>query len=123
VNRSRNRPSSARSVAWAPRRDLRHLEPLPRDTNQPPPATNAAMLSMTRRPMPWLPPEDQQAFVEFVEAAFEHGGRALRRSLGPIVGPGALRDAARSAGEEVDSLPSHISADGWCRLFLASRRD
>jgi 23S rRNA (adenine-N6)-dimethyltransferase len=123
VKRSKNRPSNARSVAWAPWWEVRLVERLPRDTFQPPPATNAAMLSMTRRSAPWLPPEDRGAFVEFVEAAFEHGGRALRRSLGPIVGPRALRAAARSAGVDVAALPSQISADRWCGLFLASRRD
>jgi 16S rRNA A1518/A1519 N6-dimethyltransferase RsmA/KsgA/DIM1 with predicted DNA glycosylase/AP lyase activity len=121
VKRSRKHPSNARSVAWSPWWDVRLVDRLPRDTFQPPPAANAAMLSMTRRSAPWLPSEERAAFVALVEAAFAHGGRSLRRSLGPVVGPRALRDAARSAGVDVDALPSHISAAGWCRLFLASR--
>jgi 23S rRNA (adenine-N6)-dimethyltransferase len=123
VKRSRKIPSNARSVAWAPWWDVRLMERLPRDTFQPPPAANAAMLSMTRRTVSWLPPEDRASFVALVEAAFGHGGRSLRRSLGPVVGPRAMREAARSAGIEVDALPSHVSAEGWCRLFLASRRN
>lgn len=121
LKRSRDHPSNARSVAWAPWWDVRLVERLPRDTFQPPPATNAAMLSMTRRPVPWLPPEHRDSFVALVDAAFGDGGRSLRRSLGPVVGQRALKEAARSAGLQVDALPSHISAEGWCRLFLASR--
>jgi 23S rRNA (adenine-N6)-dimethyltransferase len=121
VKRSRKHPSNARSVAWSPWWDVRLVDRLPRDTFQPPPAANAAMLSMTRRSAPWLPSEERAAFVALVEAAFAHGGRSLRRSLGPVVGPRALREAARSAGVEVDAPPSHISAAEWCRVFLASR--
>jgi len=120
VKRSRTYPSNARSVAWAPWWDVRLIERIPRDTFQPPPAANAAMLSIARRPEPWLPPEDRTAFVALVDAAFAEGGRSLRRSLGPVVGHRALKDAAHSAGVRLDSLPSHIRAEDWCRLFLGS---
>jgi 23S rRNA (adenine-N6)-dimethyltransferase len=120
VKRSRRRPSNARSVAWAPWWDVRLAERIPRDTFQPPPSTDAAMLSITRRPVPWLPAEERPSFVAFVDTAFDDGGRSLRRSLGPLVGQRALRAAARSAGVPVDALPSRVDAEGWCRLFLAT---
>jgi 16S rRNA (adenine1518-N6/adenine1519-N6)-dimethyltransferase len=67
---------------------------------RPPPNVDSAVVRLTPRPHPRVPPELEARFREVVRAAFASRRKTLANALGGGLGlsPGAARDAATSSG-------------------------
>jgi 16S rRNA (adenine1518-N6/adenine1519-N6)-dimethyltransferase len=67
---------------------------------RPPPKVDSAVVRLTPRPHPRVPPELEARFREVVRAAFASRRKTLANALGGGLGlsPGAARDAATSSG-------------------------
>ena len=103
--------------------DVRVLRKVPRTVFHPKPNVDSALVVLRRRA-----PAPPRELVALVHAAFAHRRKALAGSLAlSPVAPGDLRDAARSALEELghpaDARAERIPPADWPRLADAIGRE
>lgn len=79
VKRCSMRPSTKLSIGWAPWFELTITRRVARSCFSPPPSTDAAVVTITRRPDPLLSTRDAEAFHAFVAKTF--GRRADATNL------------------------------------------
>ena len=78
-------PSTALGLGWLPWWELSIPRRIPRTGFDPPPAVDAAMLRIVRRPTPLLAPRRRPRFVATVRAGFAQPTRPVSRVLrGPL---------------------------------------
>ena len=113
-------PATLRSSHWRAWYDVSIVRRLHRTAFSPPPSVDAAVLRLTRRSRPLVPPELGAAYWEFLASAFAARSsirRALRSSLSPL----QLKRLAPALGFALDALPRDLDAEQWGRLFAAAR--
>lgn len=93
AKRCSQRPSTMLTISWAPWFELTITRRLPASGFRPPPSTDAAVMTITRRPDPLLAPTDAPRFRRFLHRAY---GRHRR--------------------------PSDLDVWDWTRLFLRTAR-
>lgn len=117
-------PASGRfSLTWAPWFELRVCHQVDRRAFRPVPATDAAILTVRRRGVPWLSPARYADWTDFVDRAFGAPGRTAADRLDAALGRGATKRLLRDA--EVDAVrpPSRLPAEAWLALFRALPAD
>jgi len=70
VKRCSVRPGTLLTTAWAPWFELTITRRLPASAFSPPPSTDAAVVTVTRRPDPLLPADEWRRFRSYLERAF-----------------------------------------------------
>jgi len=70
IKRCSQRPSTLQTISWAPWFEFTLTRRLRASCFRPPPAVDAAVMTITRRPDPLLAPEDRDRFVRFLRAEF-----------------------------------------------------
>jgi 23S rRNA (adenine-N6)-dimethyltransferase len=107
-------PSTALGVIWAAAFELTLLLRLPREVFAPPPAVDAAVLRLVRRPAPLVPAKERRRYAQFVHAGFRHGLRA-------VVPPLTLKRLGRDLGFAARARPYDLDARQWAELHCISR--
>ena len=111
LKRARVWPSTMRSVVWGARYRFGVSRHLPSGAFRPPPATDAGVLSIVRRPVPLLRRCDHAGFEAFVARGFRRGTRSV-----------ATRADLRRLGL-APSVPSReLDLYEWVALYRAVRR-
>jgi 16S rRNA (adenine1518-N6/adenine1519-N6)-dimethyltransferase len=82
----------------------------------PRPNVDSALVAITRRQPPDVPPAPLFALVR---AAFNQRRKMLRRSLREVVSP----DQFAAAGIEPTARPEELALDDWCRLTVVTSGD
>jgi 23S rRNA (adenine-N6)-dimethyltransferase len=95
VKRCSQRPSSLLSMSWAPWFELTITRRLPASSFRPPPSTDAAVMTITRRPDPLLGPHESSAFRRFLRREFERRNDATDLDVSDFVRSFGKRRAAR----------------------------
>jgi 23S rRNA (adenine-N6)-dimethyltransferase len=114
--RTRLRPATLRSLAWAPWWRTAIERELPAAAFTPVPAVDAALLRLERRDPPLLPLAERERYLTLVEAAFARPQLPLRRSLAGVVGTQTLKRLARERGLPADAMPPELQAADWVAL-------
>jgi 23S rRNA (adenine-N6)-dimethyltransferase len=71
VKRCSQRPSTQLSMSWAPWFELTITRRIPANAFRPVPSTDAAVVTITRRPDPLLRPDEAPRYRRFLERAFD----------------------------------------------------
>jgi 23S rRNA (adenine-N6)-dimethyltransferase len=114
--RARVAPSTALGAYWGAWWEFAITRRIDRSAFTPPPAVDAAVLRITRRAEPLVPPADACAFRKFVTAGFER--RALRHALSRR----ELKRLAVELGFGRDPLPGELDQHQWAGVFRYVRR-
>lgn len=117
-------PAAGRfSLGWAPWFELSVRDRVPRDAFRPVPATDAAVLQVRPRAVPWLSPARFAEWDAFVDRIFRASGRTAADRLDAALGTRVARGVTRRA--EVDTVrpPSRLPVEAWLALFRALPRD
>ncbi len=113
-------PATLRSSHWRAWYDVSLVRRLHRTAFSPPPSVDAAVLRLTRRPRPRVPPELGAAYWEFLASAF--AARApIRRGLKSSLSPLQLKRLAPALGFAIDAQPRDLDAEQWAQLFASAR--
>lgn len=118
--RARQRPSTLLSLSWTPWFELTVSRRIPRGRFRPPPSVDAAVLTITRRPDPLLPPEDRDAYVRLLHDGFDRASEPVVRSLRGVVPPKILKDTVRRMGLSRDARPTDLDVAVWTALYEAA---
>jgi 23S rRNA (adenine-N6)-dimethyltransferase len=89
-------PSTVNGVVWGATYETSVARRLPRESFEPPPSVDAAVLVVRRRPEPLVPPQLLDRYGAFVARGFRHGLRAVAPARG---------------------LPRDLDAHAWAALF------
>lgn len=114
VKRARVWPSTLLGVTWGAWYGFAISRRLPAAMFSPPPAVDAAVLVVRRRPQPLVDVADWRAYRDFVRAGFEEGLRA-------VVPPRRRRSMADRVGFPPAATPRELDAHQWAGLFRAMR--
>jgi 16S rRNA A1518/A1519 N6-dimethyltransferase RsmA/KsgA/DIM1 with predicted DNA glycosylase/AP lyase activity len=76
VKRCSQRPSTLLTMSWGPWWELTITRKLSPSSFRPPPASDCAVMTVTRRPDPLLDVRDRDAFVRFVRDGFARRSNA-----------------------------------------------
>jgi 16S rRNA (adenine1518-N6/adenine1519-N6)-dimethyltransferase len=97
------------------------LFPVPPGAFRPPPKVDSAVVRLTPRAEPAVPPERQESFRRFVQAAYGLRRKQLRRVVRTVRGLGAeaAEEAIRRAGLEPDARPETLGPAEFARLLEA----
>jgi 16S rRNA (adenine1518-N6/adenine1519-N6)-dimethyltransferase len=101
---------SVKVAYWA---DARIVGDVPASVFVPRPKVDSALVAITRRPPPDVPPAPLFALVR---SAFNQRRKMLRRSLRDVVAP----EQFAAAGIEPTARPEELALDDWCRLTVAT---
>jgi 23S rRNA (adenine-N6)-dimethyltransferase len=116
-------PSTLASLLWLPWWEFCLVRHLSRSSFEPSPPVDAAMLSITRRAAPLLPPEQRQQFARLLRAAFRRAPQPVRRSLGDVASANAWRRFARDRGIDSAASPRDLDVFDWVDLFRLARAE
>lgn len=114
---SGDRAAGRFSLGWAPWFELTVHDRVPREVFRPVPATDAAILRVRPRPVPWLSPARFADWDRFVDRVFRASGRTAADRLDVALGTRTARRATAAA--EVDTVrpPSRLPVEAWLALF------
>jgi 16S rRNA (adenine1518-N6/adenine1519-N6)-dimethyltransferase len=92
---------------------------IPADSFEPSPQVDSALVSMEVRAQPAVNVSDLNAFLRFVEAAFQQRRKQLAGTLGRISGVGSSAAAARlrDAGVDPERRPQTLSLPEWESVY------
>lgn len=110
------------SLSWAPWFELTVHDRVPRQAFRPVPATDAAILRIRPRPVPWLSPARFEGWNSFVERVFRAPGRTAADRLEVVFGSAAADAMRRAARVETVRPPSRLPVEAWLALFRALPR-
>jgi 23S rRNA (adenine-N6)-dimethyltransferase len=114
-------PGTLLTIGWAPWWGFSLVRRVGRLGFEPAPSVDAALLAVTRREPPLLPPDDLGAYLRLIRRAFDRGSWPVRRSLRDVVPPLAWKRLARERGLEVDATPRDLDVTDWVALTGACR--
>lgn len=114
--RARVSPSTALGVYWGAWYELAITRRLDRSAFAPPPGVDAALLRITRRAEPLVPPAEAGAYRRLVVAGFERG--ALRH----VVSRRELKRLALELGFAPDAEPYALDQHQWAGVWRFVRR-
>ena len=115
VKRTAVWPSTRLSVEWGAWHELSLVRRLPRCCFAPPPSVDCALLRVTRRNEPLVPPDERGNYRRFVERGFRDGLRAL-------VPPRRLKRLADELGFARTAAPRDLDASQWATLYRRAVR-
>lgn len=113
IKRASQRPSTLLTLGWAPWFEFTVSRRIPARRFVPPPRTDAAVLTITRRPDPLLDPSERNAFRGVLGAGFEGCGVPLRRTFGS-------RRCVR-LGLPKNARPADLDVAQWVALYRTCR--
>ncbi len=113
--RTSARPTTLLALGWLPWWRLAAERHLPAACFDPPPAVDAALLSVRRRRPALLAPGRAAAYRAFVRSGFTRDARPVRRAAG--VAPLAWKRFARERGLPLDARPHELDVWDWVALF------
>lgn len=92
---------------------------IPAESFEPSPQVDSALVSMEVRAQPAVNVSDLNAFLRFVEAAFQQRRKQLAGTLGRISGVGSSAAAARlrEAGVDPERRPQTLSLSEWESVY------
>lgn len=105
-------PSTQLGVEWGAWHELSIVRRLPRSCFAPPPSVECAVLRVTRRDVPLVPPDSARDYARFVELGFRGGVRAVATTL-------QLKRASTELGFARDAAPRDLASDQWAALYRA----
>jgi 23S rRNA (adenine-N6)-dimethyltransferase len=108
-------PSTLTGTFWGAWHELQLVRRIPRACFAPPPSVDAALFRAFRRPEPHVPPEQADAYRDFLRRAF--GDFCVERALGR----GCVRRVAHEHGFDPRARGRDLDARQWAALFNASR--
>jgi 23S rRNA (adenine-N6)-dimethyltransferase len=116
-------PATLRSTFWRAWHDVAIVARLSRRAFAPAPSVDAAVLRVTRRRSPLLPPGEHLSYRRFLERAFRSNA-PLDRALRGLASRRELRRLAPALGFDENAKPRDLDARQWARLYsFASRSD
>jgi 23S rRNA (adenine-N6)-dimethyltransferase len=106
-------PSTLASAYWGAWYRFAVVRRLPRCAFAPPPAVDAGVLRIERRPEPLVAESEQAAYRRFVKRGFAAGR--------PVVAPLAFKRLGRELGFAPTARPRDLDAVQWAALFKSVR--
>lgn len=113
IKRASQRPSTLLTMSWAPWFEFTVTRRIPARRFAPRPRTDAAVLTITRRPDQLLPADERDGYLSFLRAGFEGCAVPLRRTFG---GRRLVR-----LGIPKDSRPTDLDVAQWTALYQSGR--
>ncbi len=110
-------PSTLLGVCWSAWYELAVVRRLPARCFEPAPSVDAALLRITRRPVPLVEPRSADEFRALVRAAFDRG------SLPGLVPPLLLKRTANRLGFDPRTAPRELDVHQWASVFASVRTD
>jgi 23S rRNA (adenine-N6)-dimethyltransferase len=115
-----SRPSTLLALRWLPWWWLHAERHLPAACFDPPPAVDAALLTIRRRPQALLAAADAAGYRALLETAFTGNSRPVRRAT--PVAPLTWKRFARDRGLQLDARPRELDVWDWVALFTLGGR-
>ena len=116
-------PATLRSTYWRAWNDVAIVARLSRRAFAPAPSVDAAVLRVTRRLRPLLPPAEHRSYRRFLERAFRSNA-PLDRALRGLATRKELRRLAPVLGFDETARPRDLDARQWASLYaFAARSD
>jgi len=88
----------------------------------PPPKVDSAVVTVTPRPAPLIPVDDEAAFLRLVHHGFAHRRKTIRNGLRQTLATAEQCDALlRGAGIDPERRPETLGLDEWGHLYQSCR--
>ncbi len=110
-------PSDLLSLGWLPWWDIRLARRLAAAAFEPAPSVDAAVISITRREPPLLPPAVRREYLSLVGAAFRRANVPVDRALRDRVPDGVWGRVARERGDPRRSRATELDVFAWTAVF------
>jgi 23S rRNA (adenine-N6)-dimethyltransferase len=110
-------PSTLLSLGWLPWWRFSLERRIDRGAFSPPPAVDAALLSVRRRDPPLLPAEQRIEFVRFARVAFGSGSQPARRSIGQLLSNHGWLEFARQRGIAPSAAAREVDVFDYVAAF------
>jgi 23S rRNA (adenine-N6)-dimethyltransferase len=107
-------PSTRLSAEWSAWHELTLVRRLPRCCFAPPPSVDCALLRVSRRQQPFVPPVHARDYRAFVARGFRDGLRS-------VVPPRMLKRCALELGFARTAAPRDLDARQWAALYRSVR--
>jgi 23S rRNA (adenine-N6)-dimethyltransferase len=117
--RASPRPSSLLALGWLPWWRLEATRHLPAACFDPPPAVDAALLTVRRRRPVLLDAAHAAAYRAFLRSGFTRDARPVRQAV--PVPPRAWKHLARDRGLALDAHPHELDVWDWVALFAMTQ--
>jgi 23S rRNA (adenine-N6)-dimethyltransferase len=114
-------PATQRATYWRAWFELAIVARLARSAFSPPPSVDAAVLRLTRRTSPLVPPAEHEAYRRFLAQTFRSQA-PLQRALRRRVSPRELRRLAQVLGFDASSSARDLDARQWAAVFAYARK-
>ncbi|MBD2847000.1 methyltransferase domain-containing protein [Paenibacillus sp. IB182496] len=111
----------AEVLVWRMWFELAYERTIPRASFSPPPRVDAALVRITRRPQPELPPGERARFARLAAHALRAPAQTLEQALHGIFTPPQLARMARQHGLDRRQPVRTLHTREWARVFLAMR--
>ena len=91
---------------------------------RPPPKVDSAVIRLTPREDPLIPPEEGRAFRKFVVACFGQRRKQLRNVIAAVVGrpPATVAEGLVALGIDPTARPERLAPPDFARLLIWSRQ-
>lgn len=119
----RTRRGNLLNLCWGPWWEFRMGPRIAARSFKPPPAVDAALLTIAKRDMPLVPVHEKLSFVRFLRAGF--GRSEVRTAVRPFISARALQTLSTRMGFSLDARPPELDLRQWVTLYRAckNRRD
>lgn len=121
IKRARPRHAKLQNVAWGPWWDFRMIRRIPATAFEPMPSVEAAILTVTKRNLPLLRPDERPSFEVFLRHSFS-GSRELRVTLKHSLSRPQFLRLADELGFPRNAQAIHLNLKQWVSLFRALNR-
>jgi 23S rRNA (adenine-N6)-dimethyltransferase len=112
-------PGTLLSASWGAWFEFTVAYRLPAACFRPPPAVDAAMLTITRRARPLVPPDQRARYRALVSAGFERANLPVERALAPHLGAAASRRLGRALPSLAAKRAPALTPADWAALLAA----
>lgn len=115
----RTRRGNLLNLCWGPWWEFRRGPRIAARSFKPPPAVDAALLTIAKRDIPLLPEYEKLPFARFLRSGF--GRSDVRTALRPFISARALQSLSTQMGFSLDARPQELDVHQWISLYRACK--
>ena len=120
IKRTRPRHSNLLNLSWGPWWKFSMKRRIPAKAFDPMPSVDAAMLTVVKRDIPLLSPDQRNRYLDFLQRGFG-GNREIRIALSGSVSGRSFRRLSNQLAFKVDARGTDLDLKQWLALYAEVR--